>query len=138
MWIQGDAGGALRSPRTGRLGQRDELMLDQKTSEGFWESVPKATQQRGLQEHPSNTPAVVSHGDLLQHSRDTPKQRCGRRLRKLGSPWHSQALPLSPIPKAALRSRAGERSGRLELDACPRRLCGWHQPAPSSGVFCTQ
>lgn len=96
MWIQGDAGGALRSPRTGRLGQRDELMLDQKTSEGFWESVPKATQQRGLQEHPSNTPAVVSHGDLLQHSRDTPKQRCGRRLRKLGSPCTAK-LCLSPL-----------------------------------------
>lgn len=54
MWIQGGAGGALRAPHGGRLGQRDELMLDQKTSEGFWESVPKATGQCGLQEHPSN------------------------------------------------------------------------------------
>lgn len=58
MWIQGAAGAVLRAP--GRLGQRDELMLDQKTSEGFWESVPKATRRCGLQEHPSNKPAAMA------------------------------------------------------------------------------
>jgi len=55
--------GGCQEPRgsgtvLGRLGRRDELTLDQKTSEGFQESVPKAAGQCGLQEHPSNKPTA--------------------------------------------------------------------------------
>lgn len=147
VWVGVDSGrwwGCPESPMaqepcTGRLGQRDEFMLDQKTSEGFWESVPKATRQCGLRSIPHTSQQPWSAcGDLLQHRKDTPKQCCSRRLRKVGSPWHSQALPLSSLPKVASRSCAEERSGRFELDGCPRRLRGWHQPAPSSGAFCSQ
>lgn len=147
VWVGVDSGrwwGCPESPMaqepcTGRLGQRDELMLDQKTSDGFRESVPKATRQCRLRSIPHTSQQPWSaRGDLLQHRKDTPKQCCSRRLRKVGSPWHSQALPLSSLPKVAPRSREGERSGRFELDGCPRLLRGWHQPAPSSGAFCSQ
>lgn len=45
----------------------------------------------------------------------------------VGSPWHSQALPLSSVPKVAPRSRLGEQRGHLELDSCPQ----WLAPASS-------
>lgn len=66
----------------------------QQDSEGC-RSIPQTSQQ-----------PWSAHGDLLQHRKDTPKQCCRRRLRKVGSPWHSQALPLS-CPKSGTEEPCG-------------------------------
>lgn len=131
-----DSGRCWGCPVSRGLGQRDELMLDQKSSEGFWKSRACQRQQdsEGCRSIPGTSQQPwPARGDLLQHRR-TP-QSCRRRLRKVGSPWHSRALPLCSIPKVAPGSRAGEQRGRFGLDACPRQLHSWHQAAPSSGVF---
>lgn len=108
-------------------------MLDQKSSEGFWESRACQRQQdsEGCRSIPGTSQQPwPARGDLLQHRR-TP-QSCRRRLRKVGSPWGRGSLCLSAPSQKWHREPCGRAEGPLWVGRLPPSA---PQLAPGSSLL---